>query len=59
VEVLSDGGVGQIEIRKSSGYDVLDQSALTTVKQWKFIPARNGDVPVAFWINIPIKFRLL
>ncbi|MGA2466190.1 MAG: energy transducer TonB [Thermodesulfobacteriota bacterium] len=59
VEVLSNGRVGQIEIKKSSGYDVLDQSALTTVKEWKFIPARRGDVPIPFWINIPIKFQLL
>ena len=59
VEVLSNGRVGQIEVKKSSGYDVLDQSALTTVKEWKFIPARKGDVPIPFWINIPIKFQLL
>ena len=48
-----------IEIKKSSGYDRLDQSALTTVKQWRFIPARKGEVAIPLWVNIPIKFQLL
>jgi len=59
VEVLSNGRVGQVEVKKSSGYEVLDQSALATLKQWKFIPARKGDVAISFWVNIPIKFQLL
>ena len=59
VEVLPNGRVGQIEIKKSSGYDILDQSALTTVRRWKFIPARKGEVAIPFWVNIPIKFQLL
>ena len=59
VEVLSNGQVGQLEVKRSSGYEVLDQSALTTVKQWKFIPARKGEVAIPVWVNIPIKFQLL
>ena len=59
VEVLPNGRVGQVEVKKSSGYEVLDQSALATLKQWKFIPARKGDVAISFWVNIPIKFQLL
>jgi TonB family protein len=59
VEVLSNGQVGQVEVKRSSGYEVLDESALTAVKQWKFIPARRGEVPIPVWVNIPIKFQLL
>ena len=59
VEVLSNGRVGQIEVRRSSGYDVLDQSAFAAVKQWRFIPAMKGDAAIPFWVNIPIRFRLL
>jgi protein TonB len=59
VEVLSNGRVGEIEVKESSGYDVLDQSALTAVKRWKFIPARKGGVAIPLWVNIPIKFELL
>jgi len=58
VEVLSNGRVGQIEVRRSSGYESLDRSALTTVKQWRFMPAKKGDIAIPLWVNIPIKFQL-
>jgi TonB family protein len=58
VEVLINGRVGQIEIKRSSGYELLDRSALTTVKQWRFIPAKKGEVPIPLWVNIPVKFQL-
>ncbi len=58
VEVLADGRVGQLEVKKSSGYETLDQSALIAVKQWKFIPAIQGNGAVPCWVNIPIKFQL-
>ncbi len=58
VEVLVNGQVGQIEIKKSSGYKLLDHSAITTVKQWRFIPAKKGEIPIPLWVNIPIKFQL-
>jgi TonB family protein len=58
VEVLSNGRVGQIEVRKSSGHELLDRSALTTVKQWRFIPATKGDMAIPLWVNVPIKFQL-
>jgi TonB family protein len=58
VEVLSNGQVGEIEVKKSSGHDVLDRSALSTVRKWKFIPARKGETPVSLWVNIPIRFQL-
>jgi protein TonB len=58
VEVLANGQVGQVEVKKSSGYELLDRSALAAVKQWRFIPAKKGDEAVALWVNIPIKFQL-
>ena len=58
VEVLSNGQVGKIEVKKSSGHEVLDRSALNTVRKWKFIPARKGETPVSLWVNIPIRFQL-
>jgi TonB family protein len=59
VEVLPDGRVGQIAVKKTSGYEALDRSALAAVKQWRFIPARKGEVAVPVWVIIPIKFQLL
>ena len=42
MEVLPNGRVGEVVVEKSSGYEVLNQSALATVKKWRFIPAREG-----------------
>jgi protein TonB len=47
-----------MEVKKSSGYEVLDRSALATVKEWKFIPANQGNGAIPCWVNIPIKFQL-
>jgi len=58
VEVLSNGLVGQVEVKKSSGHEILDRSALSAVKQWKFSPAKRGEIAIASWVNIPVKFQL-
>jgi protein TonB len=51
--------VGQVALKKSSGYEALDRSALAAVKGWRFLPARKGEVTVPVWVIIPIKFQLL
>jgi TonB family protein len=58
VEILSNGRVGEIEVKSSSGYELLDRSALTAVKQWKFVPAKKGEKTIPFRVNIPVKFQL-
>ncbi|MDP3015773.1 MAG: energy transducer TonB, partial [Deltaproteobacteria bacterium] len=58
VEVLSNGRVGEIEVRRSSGHEVLDRSAVAGVKQWKFVPAKKGETQVPVWVNIPVTFQL-
>jgi TonB family protein len=58
VEVLTTGKAGQIEIKRSSGHAILDQSALSTVRRWRFIPARKGEEALSTWVNIPVLFRL-
>lgn len=58
VEVLPNGRVGELEVAKPSGYEMLDQSALTAVKRWQFIPARKGGTPFTCWVKIPIVFKL-
>jgi TonB family protein len=59
VEVLANGRVGQVALKKSSGCEALDRSALAAVREWRFIPARKGAVAVPVWVIIPIKFQLL
>ncbi len=57
-EVQPDGRAGQVRILESSGNEMLDQSALTTVRQWKFTPARKDGVIVTQAVRIPITFSL-
>ena len=58
VLVSTDGVAEQIELKSSSGSTRLDQSALDTVKSWKFVPARQGDQKVSAWVVVPITFAL-
>ena len=58
VEVLPDGRAGEIELKESCGFGMLDQSALDTVKKWRFIPATKGKTPISCWVIVPITFQL-
>lgn len=58
VYVLATGRVGEVRLRRSSGYDALDASARETVRKWRFVPAKQGEKPVEAWVSIPIRFRL-
>jgi len=58
VYVERDGAPGQLEVQQSSGYPRLDAAALTTVKRWRFVPARRGEAAVAGWVIVPISFQL-
>ncbi len=57
-EILPTGRVGDVKIRKSSGYAILDQSAIQAVKPWKFEPAKKAGNPFTAWVELPIKFIL-
>ncbi len=58
VFVSEQGLPTQIEMRASSGHPRLDEAALDTVKHWKFVPARRGDMPLSAWVLVPIAFSL-
>lgn len=58
VRVDPAGLAQRVEIQQGSGYPRLDQAALETVRQWRFVPARQGDQPVAAWVIVPIQFTL-
>ncbi|MBI4395309.1 MAG: energy transducer TonB [Candidatus Omnitrophica bacterium] len=58
VLVSENGGVDQIKIYKSSGYGILDESALKTIRTWQFLPARVGIMSFSSWIKIPVRFLL-
>lgn len=56
--VREDGRCDEVRLKQSSGHDLLDASALDTVRRWRFIPALRGETAVASWAQIPITFRL-
>lgn len=56
VEILTDGRVGKAVVRQSSGYAILDHTAVAAVKDWKFVPAKKSGVPYKTWAELPIKF---
>jgi len=58
VLVTPDGLAEQVEVRQSSGHARLDQAALTTVKRWRFTPARRGEERLAAWVLVPLSFQL-
>lgn len=58
VEVLANGSSGKVTVQSSSGYAMLDNAALQTVKTWRFVPARHGGLVVDKWFLIPIQFSL-
>lgn len=58
VVVTPDGQAGQIKVSQGAGLG-LDESAIKTVKKWKFKPALGPDGnPVAVLVPIEVTFRL-
>jgi len=53
-----DGNPAEIRVEKSSGHLLLDESALDAVRAWRFEPAREGNLSIAAWVDVPIRFRL-
>ena len=58
VEVDRKGMAVKVEVKQSSGYQLLDQAALEAVRYWRFQPERIGDIPIESKVTIPIRFRL-
>ncbi len=58
VSVTPQGTAAEVQIHTSSGSPRLDESAQKTVRNWKFIPAKQGDTAVQSWVLVPIIFKL-
>jgi protein TonB len=58
VVVAADGRPVSVTVLESSGHDVLDASALETVRtRWRFVPARRNGIPIEDAVQVPIRFR--
>lgn len=58
VLIGADGVPQKAEMRQSSGFDRLDQAALTTVLKWRYVPGKRAGVAEEMWFNVPINFVL-
>ncbi len=57
-QVLEDGRCTEVHIVRGSGHALLDESALATVRRWRFVPATRAGKAVRSWVEVPIHFRL-
>jgi protein TonB len=58
VRINVQGRVAEIQVLQSSGFGLLDRSALDTVRTWRFSPARNGGVAVSATVEVPVRFNI-
>ncbi|PKF50394.1 energy transducer TonB [Enterovibrio nigricans] len=60
IEVWLDDQGNQTKqtIAKSSGFDVLDDAAMSAVKKWRFNGHEENGVPLAHRVKIPVRFNL-
>lgn len=53
-----EGRVQDIQLKKSSGYDRLDQAALDGIRKWRFKPGTSNGTAQPMWVNVPMKWEL-
>lgn len=58
VLVSRQGTAVKVEVAQTSGYEILDKAAAESVKNWQFVPARQGDKPLEEWVQVPVAFSL-
>lgn len=58
IKVNKRGFVESINVEQTSGFRVLDQSAVSSVSKWQFVPAKKENQFVSSIIEIPIRFHL-
>jgi TonB family protein len=58
IEILTSGTVGKVLVTKSSGFPILDDSALKAVKEWIFFTKDNLKLKSPVKIEQKIRFML-
>jgi periplasmic protein TonB len=60
LKVLVDerGRPREVQIAKSSGFDRLDQAAVSAVRRWQFSPAMQESRAITAWTQVNVVFQL-
>jgi periplasmic protein TonB len=58
VQVSDQGLAARVTLRQSSGFPLLDEAALQTVRHWEFEPARINSGAVESEVEVPVRFQL-
>jgi protein TonB len=56
--IKTDGSVGEVRVKESSGFKRLDNTAMKAVRQWRYTPARRGTEAIEYWYLQPVEFAL-
>ena len=59
VVVKEDGSALNVKLITSSGSSLLDESAIESVKNWQFIPAKKFGKFVQAKVIVPIEFKII
>ena len=58
LELRADGTVGEVQVARSSGHEILDMAAQETAKTWKHAPVIQDGGAVTRWAEINLTFTL-
>lgn len=58
VRVSAEGQPVQVDVHRSSSHPRLDEAATAAVREWRFLPAKQGTTAVEATVIVPIVFRL-
>jgi len=56
--IAPTGAVTKVEIARSSGHEILDAAAASTIRNWRGAPARRNGKPVSTVELLPVRFRM-
>ena len=54
-----EGRAIEVKIANSSGYYILDNSALSAVRKWQFVPAKKNGEAVSATVIVPVEFKIV
>lgn len=58
VEIVPGGTVGRTALAKSSGHELLDNTAQEAIRTWKFGTESEKEDTVPQYVDIPVTFKL-